>query len=166
MLYTFNAECLIRLYDTCVLECCILLLQCWVLDCLPLYTCACVCPPFSLSLCVWLQQRKALETDPSNRQVLHAIDSALVFIALENEPSGDLNALANKAFHGNGRNTWFDKAVSIVFYTNGRQTGNIEHSYLDATVSPVNMYVHTYCTFGHWKRKSCTSSAGSVRTVQ
>lgn len=125
-------QCSHYLYKTCVLEC-----YCGVANLCGDQTdchCACVSSPLH-----WLQQRKALEADPANRQVLQAIDSALCFIALENEPSGDVNALANKAFHGNGRNTWFDKACTVVFYTNGRHTGNIEHSFLDATVSPVHL---------------------------
>ena len=82
-----------------------------------------------------LQQRKALEADPTNKRILQSIDTALVFLSIEREPVADLTDLAQKSFHGNGRNTWFDKACSFVFYTDGHHTGNVEHSYMDATVS-------------------------------
>ena len=63
-----------------------------------------------------------LQLDPLNKQSLETIQSALFAVCLENfSTSDDVDASHRVFFHGlNGRNRWFDKALSFVFMNNGR----------------------------------------------
>lgn len=82
----------------------------------------------------WADQRQILLGDSHNAGLIEKVETALFCIALEDdEPKTDL-AACDLLLHGNSGNRYFDKAVTLVVFANGRAGINIEHCCLDGTV--------------------------------
>jgi carnitine O-palmitoyltransferase 1, liver isoform len=83
----------------------------------------------------WAKQRAQLqEHSERNRASVHCIESAIVCFCLDEESPDALIDQARLAFHSDGRNRWFDKAVQIIITENGRMAVNAEHTWADAPV--------------------------------
>jgi carnitine O-acetyltransferase len=81
----------------------------------------------------WAASRGQLLADPTNAAALETIETALFCLALEDfAPDGTL-AICDALLYGNPENRWFDKAVSLIVYADGRAGINIEHCGLDGT---------------------------------
>lgn len=82
----------------------------------------------------WAASRARLAAlSPANREALDTIETALFCVCLEDlAPSGTREA-CDHLLHGDSRNRWFDKAVSLVVFADGRAGINDEHCGLDGT---------------------------------
>ncbi|HEX2312295.1 MAG TPA: choline/carnitine O-acyltransferase [Thermomonospora sp.] len=82
----------------------------------------------------WAESRQALlALDPANADALDTVETALFCICLEDfAPRDDLEA-CDQLLHGDSGNRWFDKAVSLVVFEDGRAGINVEHCGLDGT---------------------------------
>jgi carnitine O-acetyltransferase len=82
----------------------------------------------------WAASRSALlEGHPHNAAMLDAVERALFCLCLEDAtPEGDAEA-CDLLLHGDSGNRWFDKALSLVVFKDGRAGINAEHSRLDGT---------------------------------
>lgn len=82
----------------------------------------------------WAERRGALrDLDPANAAGLESIESALFCLCLDGfEPADDQQA-CDRLLHGDSANRWFDKAVSLIVFGNGRAGINVEHCELDGT---------------------------------
>eukprot|EP00013_Stygamoeba_regulata_P012864 CAMPEP_0177675616 /NCGR_PEP_ID=MMETSP0447-20121125/27303_1 /TAXON_ID=0 /ORGANISM="Stygamoeba regulata, Strain BSH-02190019" /LENGTH=504 /DNA_ID=CAMNT_0019184029 /DNA_START=928 /DNA_END=2438 /DNA_ORIENTATION=- len=91
---------------------------------------------------VWAAERAALESfDPINRDFLHAIDSAIMVVCLdESSPGQDTAACARDILHGHGLNRWFDKAIQLIVAADGCAGFNMEHSAFDGHT--LMRYIH------------------------
>jgi carnitine O-acetyltransferase len=80
----------------------------------------------------WAANRAAL-IDAGNAEVIDELERALFCLVLEDgTPDGPL-AAADQLLHGDAANRWFDKAVSLVVFADGRAGINGEHCNLDGT---------------------------------
>jgi carnitine O-acetyltransferase len=80
----------------------------------------------------WAASRAAL-LDRGNADALDELERALFCLVLEDSaPDGPL-AAADQLLHGDAANRWFDKAVSLVVFADGRAGINGEHCNLDGT---------------------------------
>ncbi len=80
---------------------------------------------------LWAGARAALEKSPSNAAALHAIDSALFAVCLDDaSPSSSLE-VNHTMLTGDGRNRWFDKSFQVIVCANGKASVNFEHSWGD-----------------------------------
>lgn len=80
----------------------------------------------------WAASRAAL-LDAGNADVLDELERALFCVVLEDfVPDGPL-AASDQLLHGDAANRWFDKAVSLVVFADGRAGINGEHCNLDGT---------------------------------
>eukprot|EP00039_Didymoeca_costata_P028328 m.20685 g.20685 ORF g.20685 m.20685 type:complete len:657 (-) comp6920_c0_seq1:151-2121(-) len=79
----------------------------------------------------WAKARTSLVLDEHNKTLIEQIDSALFTICLEDESPMDLSSETHCMLHGNGRNRWFDKSISIIVTKNGRSAVNFEHAWGD-----------------------------------
>jgi carnitine O-acetyltransferase len=80
----------------------------------------------------WAASRSAL-IDAGNADVLDELERALFCLVLEDGvPDGPL-AASDQLLHGDAANRWFDKAVSLVVFADGRAGINGEHCNLDGT---------------------------------
>jgi carnitine O-acetyltransferase len=81
----------------------------------------------------WTATRARLLADPTNAAALETIETALFCVALEDfAPDGTL-AICDALLYGSPENRWFDKAVSLIVFADGRAGINIEHCGLDGT---------------------------------
>lgn len=81
----------------------------------------------------WAQHRTALLEDSGNAALIDKIEQALFVVPLEDlNPTSDLEA-CDHLLHGNSANRYFDKAVTLPVFANGRAGINIEHCGLDGT---------------------------------
>jgi carnitine O-acetyltransferase len=85
----------------------------------------------------WARVReRLLGLHPDNRETMDIVERALIGICLEQDSPGDLRTTCDELLAGDGGNRWFDKAISLVVFANGRAGLQIEHCKLDgATVS-------------------------------
>lgn len=92
----------------------------------------------------WARTRSEIFTPGSlNKASLDKIEKAIFFVSLDdNENELDWNGMARSIFHGNGKNRWVDKSVSIVVFPNARIGLHVEHSWADA---PVISHVFEFC---------------------
>ncbi len=79
----------------------------------------------------WARTRQALLVD--NAQALDTVETALFCLALEDFAPADTLAACDQLLHGDSGNRWFDKAVSLVVFADGRAGINVEHCELDGT---------------------------------
>ncbi|KAJ1823085.1 hypothetical protein LPJ56_000420 [Coemansia sp. RSA 2599] len=85
----------------------------------------------------WSQARELLEKDAGNRESLASVDSALFGVCLDvdvdaRDTADPERAAAVFAHSDAGANRWYDKAIQLVFLSNGRMGVNCEHSPVDA----------------------------------
>ncbi|GJM03671.1 MAG: carnitine O-acetyltransferase [Rhodomicrobium sp.] len=81
----------------------------------------------------WAKIRADLLKSPQNKANLDSIETALFAINLEDSaPETDLEA-CNQLLHGSDGNRWYDKALQLIIFKNGKAGINIEHCGLDGT---------------------------------
>jgi carnitine O-acetyltransferase len=80
----------------------------------------------------WAVSRRTLVTcHPRNARMLNAVETALFCLCLEDTaPTGPQEACEH-LLHGDSRNRWFDKALSLISFRDGTAGINVEHSCLD-----------------------------------
>eukprot|EP00002_Diphylleia_rotans_P021852 TRINITY_DN4261_c0_g5_i1.p1 TRINITY_DN4261_c0_g5~~TRINITY_DN4261_c0_g5_i1.p1 ORF type:complete len:829 (+),score=139.36 TRINITY_DN4261_c0_g5_i1:135-2489(+) len=84
---------------------------------------------------IWAAQRSAIiALHPQNKESIHAIESALFVIALDDESPETVDELAANGMHRYGKPIWFDKNFNFIFFKNGRVCSNVEHTWSDASV--------------------------------
>ena len=76
----------------------------------------------------WATVREQLESNATNRNTLKDIDTSLFAISLDDYSApSEIDQAHRNAFHGKeGRNRWFDKALSFIVENNGRAGVNGE----------------------------------------
>ncbi|CEG38794.1 carnitine o-acetyltransferase [Plasmopara halstedii] len=81
---------------------------------------------------LWADAREELiQASPLNQKSLHAIESSLLVLNLDDDAPVSRTEVARGLWHGNGRNRFFDKCVQIVVFENGKAGLLGEHSMLD-----------------------------------
>lgn len=80
----------------------------------------------------WATNRAAL-IGAGNAEVLDELERALFCLVLEDGTPESPLAAADQLLHGDAANRWFDKAVSLVVFADGRAGINGEHCNLDGT---------------------------------
>lgn len=81
----------------------------------------------------WAASREALRALPGNAEALEVIESALLCLCLEDFAPADVQEACDQLLHGDSGNRWFDKAVSLIVFADGRAGINVEHCGLDGT---------------------------------
>ncbi|MDT0309515.1 choline/carnitine O-acyltransferase [Streptomyces sp. DSM 44917] len=82
----------------------------------------------------WAASRQALlAAAPGNAAALEEIETALFCVCLEDVTPGDTLNACDLLLHGDSGNRWFDKAVSLIVFEDGRAGINVEHCGLDGT---------------------------------
>ncbi|WP_091370873.1 choline/carnitine O-acyltransferase [Actinokineospora alba] len=79
----------------------------------------------------WAATRQALAQD--NAAALDVVETALFCVCLEDFAPKDTQEACDHLLHGDSANRWFDKAVSLIVFADGRAGINIEHCGLDGT---------------------------------
>lgn len=69
-----------------------------------------------------------------NRASLRAVESAIMFLVLDDGTPSGPTELGMELIAGNGANRWFDKSITLVAFNNGHIGMNCEHSWADAPV--------------------------------
>jgi hypothetical protein len=69
---------------------------------------------------------------PMNARSLELLDTALFIVCLDEKTPTGLESTLSNAFHGDGRNRWFDKSIQLIFTPNGQWAINMEHTGHDA----------------------------------
>ncbi|KAL3887263.1 hypothetical protein ACJMK2_027207 [Sinanodonta woodiana] len=82
----------------------------------------------------WAKARKEFFSDGVNKESLDAIEKSLFCINLETRSFSDFSSRGKFLFHGDGSSIWFDKSLSMIFFSDGHMGLNCEHSYADAPV--------------------------------
>eukprot|EP00753_Platysulcus_tardus_P020098 PLAT7745.1.p1 GENE.PLAT7745.1~~PLAT7745.1.p1 ORF type:complete len:657 (-),score=282.45 PLAT7745.1:88-1803(-) len=83
----------------------------------------------------WAAERDRLLQDDSNAASLLAVESSLFVICLEDYAPACMLDAAHAAFHGDGRNRWFDKSLQIMVYDDGTVGLCCEHTSSDAPIA-------------------------------
>lgn len=78
-------------------------------------------------------RQELLAADPRNSAGLDTIETALFCLSLEDFAPEDTLAACDQLLHGDSANRWFDKAVSLIVFSDGRAGINVEHCGLDGT---------------------------------
>jgi carnitine O-acetyltransferase len=82
----------------------------------------------------WAVSRAALlAAAPGNAAALDTVETALFCVCLEDIAPADRLAACDQLLHGDSGNRWFDKAVSLIVFADGRAGINVEHCGLDGT---------------------------------
>ena len=82
----------------------------------------------------WAEARQSLIALASgNAEALEDVETALFCVCLEDFAPADTQDACDQLLHGDRGNRWFDKAVSIVVFDDGRAGLNVEHCQLDGT---------------------------------
>ncbi|MEU8685162.1 choline/carnitine O-acyltransferase [Streptomyces sp. NPDC048611] len=82
----------------------------------------------------WAAARETLRArHPGNAQALDDIETALFCLCLEDAAPADTQEACDRLLYGDEGNRWFDKAVSLVVFADGRAGINVEHCELDGT---------------------------------
>jgi len=80
----------------------------------------------------WAASRQALRAcHPGNTDALDAVETALFCLCLEDFAPKDTQEACDHLLHGDSGNRWFDKAVSLIVFDDGRAGINVEHCCLD-----------------------------------
>uniref|UniRef100_A0A665UYQ4 carnitine O-palmitoyltransferase n=1 Tax=Echeneis naucrates TaxID=173247 RepID=A0A665UYQ4_ECHNA len=90
----------------------------------------------------WAKARKAYFSSGVNKRSLDYIERAAFFVTLDDDeqgmmgddPAASLDCYAKSLLHGKCYDRWFDKSFSVVYYKNGKNGINAEHSWADAPV--------------------------------
>jgi carnitine O-acetyltransferase len=82
----------------------------------------------------WAATREALlARHPGNAAALDDIETALFCLCLEDFAPKDTHDACDQLLYGDRGNRWFDKAVSLIVFADGRAGINVEHCELDGT---------------------------------
>ncbi|GAA5612976.1 choline/carnitine O-acyltransferase [Streptomyces platensis] len=82
----------------------------------------------------WAAARESLRAHhPRNADALDDIETALFCVCLEDAAPADVQEACDRLLYGDGGNRWFDKAVSLIVFADGRAGINVEHCELDGT---------------------------------
>ncbi|MDX2704897.1 choline/carnitine O-acyltransferase [Streptomyces sp. PA03-6a] len=82
----------------------------------------------------WAAARESLlARHPSNAEALDDIETALFCVCLEDLAPADIQEACDELLYGDRGNRWFDKAVSVIVFADGRAGINVEHCELDGT---------------------------------
>ncbi len=82
----------------------------------------------------WARCRaELLALDPANADALDAVETALFCLCLDDVTPGDDLEACDELLHGGSGNRWYDKALSLVVFADGRAGINVEHCELDGT---------------------------------
>ncbi|WP_137814673.1 choline/carnitine O-acyltransferase [Gandjariella thermophila] len=82
----------------------------------------------------WAASRQALlACDPGNAAALDTVETALFCLCLEDLAPEDTLQACDHLLHGDSGNRWFDKALSLIVFADGRAGINVEHCGLDGT---------------------------------
>ncbi|WP_328860320.1 choline/carnitine O-acyltransferase [Streptomyces sp. NBC_00306] len=82
----------------------------------------------------WAATRESLIAGhPVNAAALDDIETALFCVALEDFAPADIQEACDELLYGDRGNRWFDKAVSLIVFADGRAGINVEHCELDGT---------------------------------
>ncbi|MFG2495498.1 choline/carnitine O-acyltransferase [Streptomyces caniferus] len=82
----------------------------------------------------WAAARESLlACHPRNADALDDIETALFCVCLEDFAPADIQQACDELLHGDRGNRWFDKAVSLIVFADGRAGINVEHCELDGT---------------------------------
>lgn len=80
----------------------------------------------------WASIREHLETDPSNADLLHKLDSALFGVFLDDaECKNEQDATELFLYGGDGSSRWFDKSFHMAISKDAKMAINFEHSWGD-----------------------------------
>ncbi|MFI7103655.1 choline/carnitine O-acyltransferase [Streptomyces sp. NPDC050161] len=82
----------------------------------------------------WAAARTALlACHPGNAAALDTVETALFCVCLEDFAPAGTQEACDELLYGDRGNRWFDKAVSLIVFADGRAGINIEHCELDGT---------------------------------
>ncbi|MFF3547159.1 choline/carnitine O-acyltransferase [Streptomyces platensis] len=82
----------------------------------------------------WAAARETLRAHhPRNAAALDDIETALFCVCLEDDAPAGVQEACDQLLYGDGGNRWFDKAVSLIVFADGRAGINVEHCELDGT---------------------------------
>ncbi len=82
----------------------------------------------------WAATRESLLTcHPGNPAALDDVETALFCVCLEDFAPAGIQQACDHLLYGDGGNRWFDKALSLIVYADGRAGINVEHCGLDGT---------------------------------
>jgi carnitine O-acetyltransferase len=88
----------------------------------------------TLARAEWAGRRaELLALDPGNAAALDAVETALFCLCLDDLAPGDDQVACDALLHGGSGNRWYDKALSLVVFADGRAGINVEHCQLDGT---------------------------------
>ncbi|KAK2820306.1 hypothetical protein Q5P01_023265 [Channa striata] len=90
----------------------------------------------------WAKARAKYFSSGVNKRSLDCIERAAFFVTLDDDeqgmmgddPEASLDRYAKSLLHGKCYDRWFDKSFSVVYYKNGKNGINGEHSWADAPV--------------------------------
>uniref|UniRef100_A0AAX7TJT0 carnitine O-palmitoyltransferase n=1 Tax=Astatotilapia calliptera TaxID=8154 RepID=A0AAX7TJT0_ASTCA len=90
----------------------------------------------------WAKARTKYFSSGINKRSLDCIEKAAFFVTLDDEeqgmmgddPAASLDRYAKSLLHGKCYDRWFDKSFTVVYYKNGKNGINAEHSWADAPV--------------------------------
>jgi len=87
----------------------------------------------------WASIRGTHFSDGQNRRSLEKLESALLFVYLDTDTAtapDSWSARGRRLIHGSPKSPgiWFDKSISLTFFTDGKCGVNAEHSWADAPV--------------------------------
>ncbi|KAJ3372960.1 Carnitine O-acetyltransferase mitochondrial [Allomyces arbusculus] len=81
----------------------------------------------------WAAVHGQLAAIPGNQEALEAIEASAFVLCLDDSAPVTRSQVARAAWHGDGRNRWFDKPVQLLVWANGKAALNGEHAMMDAT---------------------------------
>ena len=81
----------------------------------------------------WAATRAELIGHPGNAAAVDDIETALFCVCLEDFAPADTQEACDHLLYGDSGNRWFDKAVSLIVFADGRAGINVEHCGLDGT---------------------------------
>ncbi|MFJ6752005.1 MULTISPECIES: choline/carnitine O-acyltransferase [unclassified Streptomyces] len=81
----------------------------------------------------WAATRAELIGHPGNAAAVDDIETALFCVCLEDFAPAGTQEACDHLLYGDGGNRWFDKAVSLIVFADGRAGINVEHCELDGT---------------------------------
>ncbi|KAJ3337352.1 Carnitine O-acetyltransferase mitochondrial [Gonapodya sp. JEL0774] len=82
----------------------------------------------------WTANHAMLKSsDPTHASHLHAIESSVFMVCLDDDTPVTNEEVARLMWHGRGENRWFDKTCQFIVAANGKAGFLGEHSMMDAT---------------------------------
>ncbi|WP_214406618.1 choline/carnitine O-acyltransferase [Pseudonocardia lacus] len=82
----------------------------------------------------WARSRaRLLDHDSRNREAMDAVETALLCVCLEDATPDEPLQASDQLLHGDSRNRWFDKSISLIVFADGTAGYNGEHCRLDGT---------------------------------